>query len=143
MQEADFKLQYSPDVQFLCKAGGVPIPFLPVARKEEYKLFSSLLLTKMILFDTEQMAKLWIGYLDGKTTSPKLPVQLKNYHREWERNRRINAQQQRAAPDLQMFNKFLRTMTRESPGEAGNDAQILPQMPQPIARVQDKTKVPA
>jgi hypothetical protein len=132
-EERNFRMSFSPDVQFLCRSWGVPIPFLPVAKKEEFKLFSDLLLSRLEKFDAEKMAALWIEYVDGKTIFPKLPVQLKNYHREWERNRRIGAQQRRAAPDLQLFNKFLGTMSSGAGEGSVATVQLPPSMPQPIA----------
>jgi hypothetical protein len=100
----------------------VPIPFLPVAKKEEFKLFCDLLLNKLEKFDAAKTATLWIDHGDGKTIYPKLPVQLKNYHREWEQNGRINAQQQRSALDLQLFNRFLETMLSQPCEESGAPA---------------------
>ena len=106
-----FKLRFSSDVEFLSRAWGVPIPFLPVTGNEEYKLFSKLMLQKMKKFDAEQMAMLWIEYVDGKSIMPKLPVQLKTYHRDWERNRRIQAQQERAAPDMRLLDTFMKQVS--------------------------------
>jgi hypothetical protein len=55
-QDPNFGLDFSSDVKFLCRAWGVPIPFLPMSKKEEFKLFSKLMLTKMEKFDAVQMA---------------------------------------------------------------------------------------
>jgi hypothetical protein len=131
--DGSFRLNFSRDVKFLCKAWGLPIPFLPVIKKEEFRLFSELMLRDMGRFDADQMAKLWIDYVDGKTMFPKLPVQLQSYYKDWERNRRINAQQQLALPDLQLFDKYLKRMTVEPSEERIEGAQLQPKMPQPIA----------
>jgi hypothetical protein len=132
-RDGSFRLNFSRDVKFLCKAWGVPIPFLPVTKKEEFRLFSKLMLRDMGRFDADQMAKLWIDYVDGTTIFPKLPVQLRSYYKDWERNRRINAQQQRALPDLQLFDKYLKRMTVEPSEERIEGALLPPKMPQPIA----------
>ncbi|KAG7344908.1 hypothetical protein IV203_032439 [Nitzschia inconspicua] len=44
---------------------------------------------------------------DGRDIFPKLPVQLKKYHRYWERNRRIQDAIDRAKSDIELLNSYL------------------------------------
>jgi len=43
----------------------------------------------MSKFDADPMALMWISYVNGKNIFPKLPGQLREYHKRWERNRRV------------------------------------------------------
>jgi hypothetical protein len=85
----EVKSCYSGDLRFMCQQQGIPIPFLPVDGKEEYKLFSHLVLFELKHFDENTMALRWIDFVDGVTIFPKLPHQLRKYHKQWERNRRV------------------------------------------------------
>ncbi|KAG7353452.1 hypothetical protein IV203_002807 [Nitzschia inconspicua] len=53
------------------------------------------------------MAHLWIEHVNGRDIFPKLPVQLKKYHRYWERNRRIQVAMDRAKSDIELLNSYL------------------------------------
>jgi hypothetical protein len=83
------KKAFTSDQKFLCRAMGIAIPFLPVHGPSEFKLFTNLMLNKMSKFDADPMALMWISYVNGKNIFPKLPGQLREYHKRWERNRRI------------------------------------------------------
>ena len=85
----EVKDSYSGDLRFMCRQQGIPIPFLPVDGKAEYKLFSHLMLFELKRFDENEMAMKWIDSVDGVYIFPKLPHQLQKYHKLWERNRRV------------------------------------------------------
>jgi hypothetical protein len=85
----EVKDSYSGDLRFMCRQQGIPIPFLPVDGKAEYKLFSHLMLFELKRFDENEMAMKWIDSVDGVYIFPKLPHQLRKYHKLWERNRRV------------------------------------------------------
>ncbi|KAG7346480.1 hypothetical protein IV203_005548 [Nitzschia inconspicua] len=90
LQEAgDYNSKLSRDFKFICNSWGVPLPFLPVMRRVEYRLFSQLMLNDLQKFDENRMSQLWIAHVNGQGIFPKLPVQLKKYHQHWKRNRRI------------------------------------------------------
>ncbi|KAG7371941.1 hypothetical protein IV203_018083 [Nitzschia inconspicua] len=97
----------SSDVKFICKSWGVPLPFLPVIQRGECRLFSMLMLNDLQKFDDNRMAHLWIEHVNGCDIFPKLPVQLKKYHRYWERNRRIQDAMDRAKSDIELLNSYL------------------------------------
>jgi hypothetical protein len=69
----------------------IPLPFLPVHGAEEYKLFSKLVLFELKNFDADKIALLWIDHLDGISIFPKLPAQLRQYYKVWQRNRRVQS----------------------------------------------------
>ncbi|KAG7372951.1 hypothetical protein IV203_033675 [Nitzschia inconspicua] len=97
----------SSDVKCICKSWGVPLPFLPVIRRGECRLFSMLMLNDLQKFDDNRMAHLWIEHVNGGDIFPKLLVQLKKYHRYWERNRRIQDAMDRAKSDIELLNSYL------------------------------------
>jgi len=104
--------RYSPsltqDVTFLCREWEVDLPFLPVMKKEEFRLFSTLMLGgSMTGFDAEKMALLWIGHVDGVNIFPKLPAQLREYYQRWERNSRIQAPQKKAKKYTDLLSEYL------------------------------------
>ena len=81
-------VRFSWDIQFLCKALGVPIPFLLVSGKKEYRLFTHLL-HQMGGFDDEKLAIKWCEFVDGESVFPELPAYLREYHKHWQQNQRI------------------------------------------------------
>lgn len=101
------KIKLSPDVKFLCEAWGVSLPFLPVMRRQEYRLFSVLMLKDMDTFDPEKMSFLWMDYVDGREIYPKLGVQLRKYHRFWERNARIQSAVKKAKSRTDALDEYL------------------------------------
>jgi len=81
---------YSGDMKHLCRCWTVKIPFLPMARKHEFQLFSRLMFdATMPKFDARKMALKWMESVDGISVFPKLEAQLRQYYRSWERNQRI------------------------------------------------------
>jgi hypothetical protein len=72
----EVKSSYSGDLHFMCHHQGIPIPFVPVDGKNEYKLFSHLVLFDLKHFEENKMAMKWIDRVDGVTIFPKLPHQL-------------------------------------------------------------------
>ncbi|KAG7354037.1 hypothetical protein IV203_003393 [Nitzschia inconspicua] len=108
LQEADdYNPKLSRDVKFSCNSWGVPLPFLPVMRRVEYRLFSQLMLNDLQKFDENRMSHLWIAHVNGQGIFPKLPVQLKKYHQHWERNRRIQDAMERAKSEIELMNSYL------------------------------------
>ena len=73
---------YTGNMRFICSAMNIPIPFLPVDGTDEYKLFLYLMLNKLSHFDASVMALKWMEHVDGKTIFPKIPAQLRQYHRK-------------------------------------------------------------
>ncbi|KAG7356949.1 hypothetical protein IV203_001637 [Nitzschia inconspicua] len=101
------KLLYPGWTCFSCNSWGVPLPFLPVMRRVEYRLFSQLMLNDLQKFDENRMSHLWIAHVNGQGIFPKLPVQLKKYHQHWERNRRIQDAMERAKSEIELMNSYL------------------------------------
>ncbi|KAG7364660.1 hypothetical protein IV203_037862 [Nitzschia inconspicua] len=96
------------DMKFLCEAWGVKLPFLPVNGKDEFRVFSRIMFrADFARFDSEQMAHLWMEYVNGYTVYPKLPSQLREYHKAWERNKRIKRAEERMKTDSEMLKSFL------------------------------------
>jgi hypothetical protein len=52
----------------------VPITFLPIAQRTEYRLFSELVRYELDLFVADAMALRWIDHVNGEVVFPKLPV---------------------------------------------------------------------
>jgi len=107
----------------MCRQQGIPIPFLPVDGKDEYKLFSHLVLFELKHFEENEMAMKWIDFVDGVTIFPKLPHQLRKYHKQWERNRRV----QNAVDNMKSELNMLDDLNKEhippdlATGESGID----------------------
>jgi hypothetical protein len=98
----------SSDMRFLCDAWGVPLPFLPVIRPKELKVFSKIMLDELRNgFDSDRMSHLWIKYVDGYDIFPKLPSQLRDYYRSWERNDRIKRAAAKMRADQDLLQEFL------------------------------------
>ncbi|KAG7361532.1 hypothetical protein IV203_036633 [Nitzschia inconspicua] len=96
------------DMKFLCEAWGVKLPFLPVNGKDEFRVFSRIMFrADFARFDSEQMAHLWLEYVNRYTVYPKLPSQLREYHKAWERNKRIKRAEERMKTDSEMLKSFL------------------------------------
>jgi hypothetical protein len=81
-------------MKFLCRSIGVEIPFLPVCRPREIKLFSEIMLHDVNKFDSLKMALRWVDHVDGKEIFPKLPVHLRKYHKKWDLNRSVKTGQE-------------------------------------------------
>ncbi|KAG7374501.1 hypothetical protein IV203_013596 [Nitzschia inconspicua] len=89
-------------------SGYMKLPFLPVNGKDEFRVFSRIMLrADFARFDSEQMAHLWMEYVNGYTVYPKLPSQLREYHKAWERNKRIKRAEERMKTDSEMLKSFL------------------------------------
>ncbi|KAL3911438.1 MAG: hypothetical protein SGARI_001647 [Bacillariaceae sp.] len=71
------------DEAFISRAWNVPIPFLP-----EFIVFRELM-QAVPTFNEKTMALRWIERVDGVNVYPKLPVQLKKYHKLWKKSRRV------------------------------------------------------
>ena len=69
----------SPDKKYLCKAMLTKLPFLPVVRREERKIFIQMLLGQQGTPDFDKMAINWCKHVDGINIFPKLPVYLRRH----------------------------------------------------------------
>ena len=85
----DDAFMLTDDLAFLAKRTGVSIPFLPVSGRDEYELFTKLVLKQPGAFDEYEMALTWCDYVDGKTIFPKLPIYLRNHYEKFQKNQRI------------------------------------------------------
>jgi hypothetical protein len=86
LKEDGFEPDHTPDVEHLCECWGVPMPFLPLLKKEEFSCFSRIMLSGILpKFDAEAVALEWMKDVDGITIFPKLPSQLRDYYKKWER----------------------------------------------------------
>jgi hypothetical protein len=54
-------------------------------------------------FDEKAMALLWMKHVDGDIVFPKLPHQLRMYHKKWERNHRVQSAVKNMKSDLDML----------------------------------------
>jgi len=62
-------------------------------KKSEFSLFSRIMLQEAAsTFHSEKMSIRWIEEIDGVEIFPKLPSQLREYHKRWESNKRIQEQ---------------------------------------------------
>ena len=120
-----FEPDYTPDVEHLFACWGVPMPFLPVMKKEEFSYFSRIILSGILpIFDAEAMALEWMKEVDGQTIFPKLPSQLRDYYKKWERNQRIKDATEAMENDQSRLDRFMRRhvpMQIEQRRESAND----------------------
>jgi len=103
------KNSFSADLRFQCRAMGVPIPILPVDGEDEYKLFLHLLLNELKQFDADEMAMEWVKHVDGVSVFPKLPFQLRHYHKHWERNWQVQSAVESMQSEIEMLTSSTRS----------------------------------
>ena len=89
------------------------LPLLPIATREEIKLFTEFMLSHPNPTDSnfKALAKLFKEKADGKTIFPKLPSMVKHYYNRWEKINEIKASRDNigsVAKDLRekLFKKF-------------------------------------
>jgi hypothetical protein len=79
-----------------------------VIRKDEFSLFSRIMLEESAAtFDSNKMSMRWIDDIDGVDIFPKLPSQLREYHKRWERNRRIQDALEKMKDDSALLERFM------------------------------------
>lgn len=81
------RLKY--DAAQVAQRFGVPVPPLPVTGKRERALYSRL--SASCGADFQKMACEWATQVDAITVFPKLPVQLRLYHKIWMQNSKVKA----------------------------------------------------
>jgi hypothetical protein len=69
-----------------------------------------MLSAEMDRFDGEKMALLWVKHIDGVLVFPKLPAQLREYHKSWETNECIKAAMERTENDNAILQRYLDRM---------------------------------
>ena len=81
------------DRLFLAECMGLVLALLPIATKEEIKIFAAFMLTHPKLTDSNfrDLAKLYKEKADGITIFPKLPSMVKSYYIRWKKNQEIKA----------------------------------------------------
>ena len=67
------------------------------------------------------MALLWVAHVDGVGVFPKVPAQLREYHKSWERNECIKAAMKLAESDVALLQKYLIKTVPEDFGGGGMD----------------------
>ena len=92
------------DQQYICKAMGTDLPFLPFYGEQENKLFARLILESPI--DDEEMAVEWCKHVNGTNIFPKLPVHVRTHREEWEWNQRIKDAVQMAMAGIEKLNEL-------------------------------------
>jgi hypothetical protein len=101
----DVSAKFTGEMKYLCKAMGVKVPFLPIHGVMEAELFTRLVL-ELPSFDESLMAMIeWCKYVNGTTIFPKLPVYLRIYYEQWERNQRIKDALKSSKTELELLKK--------------------------------------
>ena len=104
----DIEPELTEELQYMCSAMGTKLPFLPVSGHKEHLTFAKFILDMPYPFDYEQMAIEWCKHVDGIQVWPKLPVYLRTYHKQFQRNQRVKDAVSKAktgAEKLKMLNK--------------------------------------
>jgi hypothetical protein len=65
--------------EYMCKAMGTSLPFLPFVSKEERKAYAQYVLESAEAMDYDKAAEDWLSYVDGKNIMPKLPSHLRTH----------------------------------------------------------------
>jgi hypothetical protein len=71
--------------------------------------------------DGEKMALLWVRHIDGVLVFPKLPAQLRQYHKSWETNKCIKAAMRRTGNDNAILQRYLDHMVPDDFGTCGSE----------------------
>jgi hypothetical protein len=100
----DVSANFTGEMEYLCGAMGVEVPFLPIHGVMEAKLFTRLVL-ELPSFDESLMAIEWCKHVNGTTIFPKLPVYLRMYYEQWERNQRVKDAVKISKTELELLQK--------------------------------------
>ncbi|KAL7538491.1 hypothetical protein ACHAXR_008586 [Thalassiosira sp. AJA248-18] len=84
-----FNLSLTFDQIYLCKAMNIPLPFLPFASEEERKKFAQCVLTPGFPTCNDAASIEWCKFVDGVDIFPKLPVHIRTYREQFQRNERV------------------------------------------------------
>lgn len=94
-QLGDVKL--TKDLQYMCDAMGVPLPFLPFSGKAECQLFAKLMLVHEGTLDDVKFALEWCKHVDPEQNiHAKLPCHIRVQAAKFDRNQRIRATMEKA-----------------------------------------------
>ena len=136
--ELDHDPELSDELKYLCKSMGTKLPFLPVHGEAEYRTFARFIHDMQHPYNYDQMAIEWCKHVDGKGIWPKLPVYLRTYHRQFERNQRVRDAVRNAKSGADRL-KALNQETANSINSAASVPELPGIMPQaaPSARRQE------
>mmetsp|Transcript_32797 Transcript_32797/g.55526 ORF Transcript_32797/g.55526 Transcript_32797/m.55526 type:complete len:369 (-) Transcript_32797:4-1110(-) len=132
-QLGDVKL--TKDLQYMCDAMGVPLPFLPFSGKEgkaESQLFAKLMLMHKGTLDDVKFALEWCKHVDPEQNiHAKLPCHIRVQAAKFDRNQRIRATMEKAknGRDLlkELHSKILPAMLEEESGSSDAQADDPPE----------------
>mmetsp|Transcript_1032 Transcript_1032/g.2163 ORF Transcript_1032/g.2163 Transcript_1032/m.2163 type:complete len:349 (-) Transcript_1032:533-1579(-) len=131
-QLGDVKL--TKDLQYMCDAMGVPLPFLPFSGKDgkaECQLFAKLMLMHKGTLDDAKFALEWCKHVDPEQNiHAKLPCHIRVQAAKFDRNQRIRVTMEKAknGRDLlkELHSKVLPTILEESNTGASPAAVAIP-----------------
>ncbi|KAK1737752.1 hypothetical protein QTG54_011524 [Skeletonema marinoi] len=132
-QLGDVKL--TKDLQYMCDAMGVPLPFLPFSGKDgkaECQLFAKLMLMHKGTLDDVKFALEWCKHVDPEQNiHAKLPCHIRVQAAKFDRNQRIRATMEKAknGRDLlkELHSKILPAMLEEESGSSDAQADDPPE----------------
>ena len=127
--QSDVKLTF--DQKYICKAMGVKLPFLPFATEEEKKQFAQCVLDPSFPARDDAAAVSWCKFVDGVNIHPKLPVHIRNYREQFERNERVRQSAENARAGNEKLSELNAALTTSTNGDSTNIPMPRP-MPDPL-----------
>lgn len=82
-------IKLTREQQYICKAMGTTLPFLPFVHKDEKKAYAKYVLEREQSQDFDKAAEDWVDHVDGVNIMPKLPSHMRTYDEAFSRNTRI------------------------------------------------------
>ena len=126
--------------EYMSKAMGTGLPFLPFASKEESIAYAKYVLDSDESRDYDKAAEDWLKYVDGKKVMPKLPSQLRTYDESWSRNRRVQECVKNARSGHEKINELNEVLTphirNDNYSGSETDVVLEPEVPKPLPQPQ-------
>eukprot|EP00804_Cyclotella_cryptica_P030502 CCRYP_008559-RA/>CCRYP_008559-RA protein AED:0.95 eAED:0.95 QI:0/0/0/0.33/1/1/3/0/557 len=116
---------------YIAKAMGTTLPFLPFVHKDERKAFARFVLEGKGDFDYNLASEYWCKFVDGKNIMPKLPSQLRTYNNTWSRTRRVEECVKNARDGIEKLNELNIALTPQNNGYSWTEASLPCPLPQP------------
>jgi len=118
------------DQKYLCKTMDVPLPFLPFTSEDERKKFAQCILNPEFPTSDDAASIEWCKFVDGVDIFPKLPVHIRTYREQFQRNERVRQSVENAREGNERLEELNAALTSVN-ADATHDIPLPPPMPDP------------